>query len=73
MADDPIPVEITPSCNYECNGEKYVLVGGNAPEGYYCPEVLGPCNQGDLGEVLTGFPVLTPVPIPVVDPPAIDP
>ena len=70
MADDP--VAITRSCNYECNGENYVLVGGTAPEGYYCPEVLGPCDAEDEGEVLTGFPMLTPVPIPVVDPPAID-
>ena len=63
MADDP--VAITRSCQYECNGENYVLVGGTAPDGYRCPEVLGPCSQGDVGEVLTGF----PEPIPVEEPP----
>jgi len=69
MADDP--VAITRSCNYECNGENYVLVGGTAPEGYYCPEVLGPCEQADVGDIKTGFPVLN-APNPV-DPPAIEP
>jgi len=71
MADDPTPVELTTSCNYQCDGEEYVLVGGTAPEGYTCPAVLGPCEEGDVGDTKKGFPVLN-APNPV-DPPAIEP
>lgn len=46
------------TCEYVCNGIEYTLVQGTAPEGYYCPEVIGGCNlQGETVKV-------EPVPMP---------
>jgi hypothetical protein len=52
-------VVLAKTCEYSCNGTEYTLVQGTAPEGYYCPEVLGGCNlQGETVKV-------EPVPIPL--------
>lgn len=59
---------IPPTCVYRCDGAKWVLIGGTAPPGYFCPEILGGCNQfDDIVDV-------DPIPIdPIPDPIPIDP
>ena len=54
--------ELARTCEYVCDGTEWVLAGGTAPEGYYCPDVIGGCD--DFGDTA----VVQPVPNP--DPPA---
>ena len=62
--DDVIP----PTCEYQCNGGYWVLIGGTAPAGYYCPDILGGCSR--IGDVVS----VDPIPIdPIPDPIPIDP
>lgn len=63
--DDVIP----PTCVYQCNGTNWVLIGGTAPAGYYCPDILGGCSvNGDIVEVdpIPIDPIPDPIPFPGV-------
>lgn len=55
--DDVIP----PTCVYRCDGTEWVLIGGTAPAGYYCPEILGGCFG--LGDIIDVDPIpIDPIP-----------
>ncbi len=60
-----------PTCLYQCDGTNWILVGGTAPAGYYCPDILGGCSgSGDIVEVdpipIEPIPSPTPIPLPGV-------
>lgn len=52
--------ELEKTCEYQCNGLEWDFVGGTAPEGYYCPSVLGGCFESDLGVTIKAEPVPNP-------------
>ena len=49
-------------CKYLCNGFEWELISGNAPPGFYCPEIAGVCDEP--GEIV----LLSPEPIPENNP-----
>ncbi len=49
---------VAKTCKYVCNGIEWELVSGTAPEGYYCVQILGGCD--DPG----AFAMFPPAPIP---------
>jgi len=46
------------SCTYQCDGSRWVLTGGNPPEGMYCAPVEETCSTP--GEVISLPPVAIP-------------
>ncbi len=61
MVDPLTPAADLPkTCLYRCDGSYYNLVGGFAPPGFYCGEVLGSCSTA--GEELLASPVPQPFP-----------
>lgn len=55
------------TCKYICDGNDWVLVEGTAPEGYYCPEVLGGCLEPDETVEVEPRPI-EPIPDPTPSP-----
>jgi hypothetical protein len=56
------------TCEYVCFSGTYILEGGSAPEGYYCPDEAGPCDL--TGTTVNGPPLpIDEEPTPVPDPP----
>lgn len=60
--------ELDLTCEYICFSGKYVLAGGSAPEGYYCPLEFGNCSTE--GGIINGPPYpIEEEPIPDPEPP----